>query len=248
MSAETERYLADDHELAIRATTAVRQGDTTALGELLTEHPELAVVRIGDPGCSRTMLHIATDWPGNFPHVADTIRLLAAAGANPDAPFDGAHTETPLHWAASCDDVEAVDALLDLGADIEAPGSVLGGGTPLADACGFAQWNAARRLVERGASTRLGDAAALGLMDRLEAGIAADPAPNVEDLTVALWSACSGAQRAAVTLLVDHGADLDWIGWNHQTGLDVALEHGDTEFVQWLRDRGARRAAEIAAT
>lgn len=52
---------------------------------------------------SRTLLHVATDWPGHAPRVAETI---------------WAHAETPLHWAASSDDVEAGDALRDLGADL----------------------------------------------------------------------------------------------------------------------------------
>ena len=64
-----------------------------------------------------------------------------------------------------------LDALLDAGADIEAPGAVIAGGTPLADAVGFGQWQAARRFVER-ARPRLRDAAALGLFDRVEADVA----------------------------------------------------------------------------
>jgi len=35
-------------------------------------------------------------------------------------------TETLLHWAASSDDVAVLEALLDAGADIESPGSVIG--------------------------------------------------------------------------------------------------------------------------
>ena len=69
-----------------------------------------------------------------------------------------------MHGPASSDDVDALDALLDAGADIEAPGAVIAGGTPLDDAVGFGQWNAARRLVERGAQTAVWHAAALGLM------------------------------------------------------------------------------------
>ena len=47
--------------------------------------------------------------------------------------------------------------LLDAGANIEARGGVIGGGTPLDDAWAFGQWNAARRLVERGARPTLRD-------------------------------------------------------------------------------------------
>jgi hypothetical protein len=74
----------------------------------------------------------------------------------PEALGGGAHGETALHWAASSDDVEVRDALLDAGADLEAPGSVIDGGTPLADAVAFGQWNAARRLLERGATRTCG--------------------------------------------------------------------------------------------
>ena len=105
-------------------------------------------------------MHIATDWPGHFPNVAATIAALAAAGADVNArtsphPTDPNCLETPLHWAASSNDVTAVDALLDAGADIEATGAVFTGGAPLSDAVVFANWEAAQRLVERGASAHL---------------------------------------------------------------------------------------------
>ncbi|MGI8430236.1 MAG: hypothetical protein ACR2OB_13270 [Solirubrobacteraceae bacterium] len=54
------------------------------------------------------------------------------------------------------DDVAVLDALLGAGADIEAPGAVLGGGPPMADARGFKQWGVTHRFVARGA--RRGDA------------------------------------------------------------------------------------------
>lgn len=86
---------------------------------------------------SRTLLHNVTDWPGHFRNGAATVALLIAAGADVNARFAGPHTETPLRWAASSDDVEVLDALLDAGADIEAPGAVIGGGSPLRDATAF---------------------------------------------------------------------------------------------------------------
>src|SRR5690349_3780860 len=143
---------------------------------------------------TRSLLHVATDWPGHFPNVAATIEALVNAGADVDARFTGPHNETPLHWAASSDDVAALDALLDAGADIEARGAVIGGGTPISDAAAFGQWNAARRLLGRGARTTLWQAAALGLRDRVERELA-ETSPRREDLDNALWCAAHGGRR-----------------------------------------------------
>jgi Ankyrin repeats (3 copies) len=130
--------------------------------------------------------------------------------------FVGSHNETPLHWAASSNDVAVVDALIDAGADIEAAGGVIGGGSPLADACGFGQWDAARRLVERGARTTLTDAATLGLMDRVKAHFRSAETPPGEAITRAFWGACHGGQRPAAEYLLARGADINWIGpWWH---------------------------------
>ena len=194
----------------------------------------------------RTLLHVATDWPGHFPGVAATVAALVEAGADVDAPFEGgAHAETPLHWAASSDDLDALDALLDAGADIEAPGSLIGDGPALADAVAFGQWQAARRLVERGARTSLWQAAALGLTDRVEHELAAgDPTP--EEITDAFWQACHGGQRETAELLLARGAELNWVGWNEQTPLDIADAQGAAGVVEWLRSLGGKSAVELS--
>lgn len=237
------RLLPPDHPVAAEAVRAVRSGDVAALAALLRAHPHLATSRVGDDRESRTLLHVATDWPGHFPQVAATVAALVAAGADVDAPFHGTHAETPLHWAASCGDVAALDALLDAGADIEAPGAVLGGGAPLADARGFRQWAAAFRLVERGASTTLVDAATLGLLDRVERLC---PAASPEEVDVAFWGACHGGRLACAQLLLDHGADRDRVPpWEPLTPLDAAVRAGAPELVAWLRARGARSADEL---
>jgi len=111
--------------VASSLTAAIRSGDIESLERLLAERPALAAARVGDDQAgSRTLLHLATDWPGHFPNAAAVIALLARAGADPNAAVEGSwHAETPLHWAASSDDVAALDALLDASADIEAPGA-----------------------------------------------------------------------------------------------------------------------------
>jgi ankyrin repeat protein len=242
--------LAADDPLAVAATEAVQRGDLEALRRMLNERPELATAYIGDhpDGMSRTLLHAATDWPGHFPDNAAIVSALIEAGADVNARFTGPHTETPLHWAASSDDVEVLDVLLGAGADIEAPGAVIAGGTPLTDAVAFAQWNAARRLVARGATTPLRDAAALGLLDRVEACCAADPPPSPDDLTQARGYAAHGGQQEVAAFLLEREADLNWVSsWDGTTPVDAAARNGATPVVEWLRARGGKTADELTA-
>lgn len=226
--------------------TTLRQlidaGAAAQLAEVLERRPELARARIGDPdGESRTCLHVATDWPGQRPDTAAVIGVLIDAGADVDAPFAGAHRETALHWAASNDDVPALDALLDRGASIEAPGGVLTGGPPLDDAVIFAQWRAARRLVERGASVRLFHAAALGLVE--QAGVLLASGPSPDEVTAALWHACRAGEAATAKLLVAAGGDPDWVGFDGMSPRAVARASGHTDLAAAL-DEGERDDAE----
>ena len=234
--------LRPDAPLARRVADAIRTGDATALRRLLSEHPELATARIGDPehGGSRSLLHLVTDWPGHVPDAGAKVAALIAAGADANARFTGSHRETPLHWAASSDDVEALDALLDAGADIEADGAVIGGGTAIADAVAFGQWNAARRLVDRGARTTLWQAAALGLVDRVRAALAAAPPPAREELDNALWCAAHGGRRDTAELLLEHGADPAWRGHDQLTAAEAAERSGARELAAWLREPTGR--------
>lgn len=239
-------YLSTTDPLAVAAVKAIHTGDLPRLQRLLAEHPELAQARLGDRGMARTLLHIVTDWPGHFPNGAATVAVLVEAGADVNAQFIGAHTETPLHWAASSNDVAVLDALLDAGADIEATGAVIGGGTPLADARAFAQWEAAHRLVERGARTTLADAATLGLMERLETYFATATPLTSEDISRAFWGACHGGQRSSAEYLLARGADPNWIpDWEKLTPLDAAQRRQADELVAWLREQGAKSAQEL---
>jgi ankyrin repeat protein len=239
--------LAPSDPFAVRLTSAVQSGALGELALLLEEQPELARARIaGRRGGWRTPLHLATDWPGYFPSGPAVVRLLIEAGADPSAPSADGPSETPLHWAASSDDVEVAAALIDAGADIEAPGASIAGAGPLGNAVGYGCWHVARLLVERGARVdSLWQAAALGIVERVTEFLASDPPPTQEELDEAFWQACHGGQLRMAELLLARGADINAIpGYSDQAPLDVA---GSTDtrrgqLVSWLRERGATPA------
>jgi uncharacterized protein len=152
------RNLQNHDPLAVALTASLKQGDVDRLGRLLAADPELARCVVRDAkGGGRTPLHLFADWPGHIPNAAAIVQMLAAHGADLNAPAPASwHQETPLHWAASNDDVALIDALLDAGADIERGGSSIDGGPPLSSAVGYGQWAGAQRLVERGAKPGFG--------------------------------------------------------------------------------------------
>ncbi len=232
--------------LAVELIRCVHDGDLDTLQILLARNPGLAVTRIEDKnGGSHTTLHVATDWPGFFPNGPAIVRALIGAGADPNAPVEGAwHAETPLHWAASSDDVEVADALIAGGANIEAAGASIAGGTPLDDAVGYGCWRVARLLVDRGAKVeKLWHAAGLGLTTRVEACFLGPSPPAANDINDAFWQACHGGHRRTAEYLFARGADVNWVpAYAERTPLAIAtgLDTGREALVSWLRDNGAR--------
>ncbi len=235
--------------VAVDLTRAIHSGDLDALRLLLVERPELATVhmigRKGLEGGWRTPLHAAADWPGYFPAAPAAVALLLEHGADPNDDTGGDCPETPLHWAASSDDVDVAVVLIDGGADLETPGGSIG--TPLDNAIGYGCWHVARLLVDRGAQVdALWHAAALGMLFRLEELLAATPSPTEEDVNNAFWQACHGGQRRAAERLLAAGADInaspDYA--NNLTALDQAASP-DTRrelLAGWLREQGANSA------
>ena len=238
------RRLANTEPLARALVQSIHAGEVDALKALLRDGPGLAAARLVDEKRgSRTPLHAATDWPGFFPRGPEIVAVLIDAGGDPDAPVEGSwHAETPLHWAASSDDVDVARALIDGGAEIEVLGASIAGGTPLDDAVGYGCWQVARLLVERGAKVdRLWHAAALGMMSRVEELLAAEP-PSQQQLTDAFWQACHGGQRRMAEYLLALGAELNGTpSWGDDTPLDAAhsVGTGREALVSWLRDQGA---------
>ena len=231
----------EDNPFAITTVDAIKGGNIEVLEKVLDENPSLASSFIQDKENNfRSLLHIATDWPGHFPRVQETISRLIAAGANVNAGIKGPKTETPLHWAASSNDVNAIDALLDGGANLDAQGAVIAGGDPLEDAIGFQNWNAAKRLVERGAKTKLGDEAALGLIDKINDRFSQGTVPSQGNIAYSFWNACCAGQIEVAKFLLAKGADINWIpSWCKETPLDGAIKSENKVLINWLESQGA---------
>ncbi len=216
---ETGKRIPSDDQVAVELLLAVRGGDVEAIQRLLRNDPALASARLGgkDDGTA-TPLHLVTDWPGYFPNGPQIVQLLIDAGADPNArttgrPGDTDPGETPLHYAASSDDV-----------------------------VGYGCWHVARLLVTRGATVdKAWHAAALGMLGRLEALLGDDP--PAEDVSQAFWHACTGGQRRAAEYLLSRGADLNWEpDYAHGTPLDAAsgLSTRQENVTSWLRELGGR--------
>ena len=221
---------------------AIQAGEVDAVRRIIAENPGLVTGPLGGRFQTRTALHVAADWPGYFPNGPQIVRLLLAEGADPDAGSPGG--ETPLHWAASSDDADVAAALIDGGADIEAPdGSI---GTPLENAIGYACWHVAALLAARGARIgKLWHAAALGRLDRLEELLEVAP-PSAEAVSQAFWHACCAGQRRAAERLLAAGAALNWEpDYAEGTPLDAARSRGTRRenVIGWREQKGARSAA-----
>jgi uncharacterized protein len=227
---------------ADQLVAAIHTGDVDAVERLVASDAGLVCSPLGGRHRTRTPLHVVADWPGYFPNGPQIVRILIAAGGDPNARDPGKGSETALHWAASSDDVDVARALIDGGADINLPdGSI---GTPLENAIGYGCWNVARLLAERGARIeKLWPAAALGMVDRLQELLSRHPNADTDELSQAFWHACAGGQRRAAELLLGRGADLNWTpDYAYGTPLDAAQQLGTQRenVISWLRERGAR--------
>jgi ankyrin repeat protein len=247
MGGEATLTLAVDDPVAVQLVRAIQGGDTSAVERVLAGDPRLARARITDRRGSKTPLHVVTDWPGYFPAGPQIVQILTGAGADLDAVTTPDPGETPLHWAASSDDVDVAAALIDGGADIEKPGGSIG--TPLDNAVGYACWYVARLLAARGARVdKLWHAAALGMLTRLQELLALGH-DGPDEVSQAFWHACAAGQRRAAEHLLARGASLNWVpDYAEGTPLDAASGLGTRQenVLTWLRELGAPSATPFA--
>ncbi len=128
-----------------------------------------------------------------------TVRQLLADGYAPDEPDGGL---TALMWAARAGALDAMTALIDGGADLNARDE-RNGWTPLLHAVHKQQSPAVRLLLERGA----------------------DPNARTAALTPLLMAAAD-SDPTIVALLLDHGADPSARGYGGATALSQAVSGG----------------------
>jgi ankyrin repeat protein len=218
---------------------AVKTGDIAEVERLLAGHPGLATEHFtGRKGGTKTALHFVTDWPGYFPGGPRIATILLAAGADIDARTTGRPGETPLHWAASTDDLDVAEVLVDAGADLGVPNGSIG--TPLANAIGYGCWHVARLLVARGARVdELWQAAAMGMLSRVEELLAAGA--TADDINHGFWQACHGGQRRAAERLLNAGADLayspDYASGETAAQSVAGLDTRRQTMATWLSER-----------
>ncbi len=250
--------LADNHN---SAREAIRSGDVAALSGLLRRHPELARVRAED---GRTLLNDVADWPGRWPRRLESAALLIDAGADVNARATDPDTgETPVQWAASCEDAALTELLVEAGSPVD---GVDGGVPPLTQALFYRSTAVAEVLVNHGATVDLEFAAGLGLLERLPTFFDADgnlspnagvhhspartPIPPADDaenelIEQAMVYAAINGQTEVIAQLLERGADVTAqpSGYTHRIPLtNWARNHPDT--VAFLVERGAAPLAE----
>lgn len=174
---------------------------------------------------------------GNADRLKTCLKALVAdASTRPGPPRN-------LTDAALRNDVAAIDAFLDGGAELDERS--IGFVSPLAAAAGRGHLEAVRRLIERGASLdppgALFPVATFAVMNRrlevleylLRAGIAIAPLAHV------FKEMAKGGAWDVVDLLLAHGADPDW--------LDTRQRRALAKFVAARAPRSAEYRAQLAA-
>ncbi len=242
-----------------QARAAVESGDVETLKRLIAEDPKLVHKTTADN--PRTLLHTLCDYPGHRPRCRASAEILIRAGAkvNARAKFEGKTDpgETPLHWAASSDDAEMIEVLLDGGAEIDIDGGIIANGTPLWEAVIFCMPNAAATLIQRGATYNLMIAAGVGRLDLVaeffdakgditdRAGVLpgwSEPRPARDCIDSAFGMACRNGHLETARWLLQKKPDINRKNPVGETPLDQVVDRKHAEVADWLASIGAKRS------
>jgi ankyrin repeat protein len=231
------------------AVAAIKAGDLERFRTLLREDPSLATARSSKSHPNLLQCVVLDGY--EVPHSIEMARLLIDAGAEVDE---------PLIAAASMDNVQAVNVLLDAGAAINGNGTW----SPIEDALAFGKRRIVTLLLERGATIHnLRIAAGVGRADlidgffhpdgslRVEAGTLAWPFGEPDEglsqdpqdiIDNAFVYACMSGQIDAAERLLQHGARINAIppGFDYPgTALHYAAMEGHQPVVEYLLAHGA---------
>lgn len=131
--------------------------------------------------------------------------------------------QTPLGWAAEQGDDQAVEFLLERGADIEAKSN--NGQTPLSRAVTYAPWSTVDILLKNGANIE---------------------SESYNGQTPLSWAAMYGRTDLIEKLLTQAGSNINTRSRNGQTPLDWAMEKGQDRVVELLEEAKLAAAASKA--
>ncbi|HJQ90728.1 MAG TPA: ankyrin repeat domain-containing protein [Acidimicrobiia bacterium] len=194
-------------KLEVERKSAIHHGDIEALRRMLVRNPWLAVdpvsscfdndSALGYLGVAR--FHGLTD----HDRAGEIAKVLLAAGGVADGP-DGAG-EPPLVTAASYGEAEMVQALIAAGADLEAAGFAVPGGTALAHAVAFGNIEVVNLLAGAGAIVHdMVEAAGVGSLDGYDlSGL------SVESRARAAKAAAVCERLEVLDLLIGSGVPVD---------------------------------------
>lgn len=236
-----DRRLPDDFKDALMATIdAAEKGELDRLEALLQKHPRVLNERGGK--METTALH-QSSWRG---HTA-IVELLLKRGAQPNI-RDGSDKAYALHYAAEAGHLEIVKLLVENGADPNGLGDGHGLGV-IGWATNFARThtNVAEYLLAKGARHNMFSAVAMGDAETVRRLAQEDPG-SIDRTPDSPWEADRRPLYVAlikrrpemVSLLLDLGAEADFIDRHGHTTLDLAAMMGRNEIVQLLTEAGCR--------
>lgn len=229
----------------VDATGSARSGSWTynaapaITHAVLRDHTDILEILIGsgadldkpELGYLDTALHTAAHLDN-----AAIVHMLIEHGADPQPISRHRNWETPLHYAAEVGAVEAINALLDEGVDVDVHvegrrtalmNVVKDGGARVATEVGtvLLERGADPNLQEPDGTTALHSAAERGLTDVVLLCIAHGAQIDLQDRLgdTALHLATREDQAEVVAVLVDAGASLDVANLDGQTAVDLAV-------------------------
>jgi ankyrin repeat protein len=181
--------------------------------------------------------------PERAPGIREVVRLLLAAGADPNASFvKGEWLQVALYGAAGIAvDPEVTEMLLEAGADPTDERDGLHGNEVLYHAVEFADPTCARLVVDAGARQDLvnysvGRALNFPNVEMIEMLCSHGAQPHAGHLHQAVWRR-RGVRT--ITALLDAGAPINEPDEGGFTALQIALMWGDEDAAALLRARGA---------